>query len=143
MAIRLSTALATAMLNSWLNGTGYSFFNSAIFEVRSGTIPANADTAPTGSVLAAMTLPADAMGTAAAAAAAKAGTWQDTSADATGTASWFRVRESGDAGTTNTTDERMDGTVGTSGADLNLDNTSINITQQVTINTFTVTQPLT
>lgn len=131
------------MLNAWANGTADSFFDSAILEIRSGTIPADADTAPTGTVGASMTLPADAVGAAAAGVISKAGTWSDASADATITATWYRIRRSGDAGTTNTTDKRYDGTVGTSGADLNLDNTSIAVTQSVTINTFTVTQPAT
>lgn len=143
MALRLSTAMRNAMLNGWANGTGVSLYDSAVLEIRSGTIPADADTAPTGSVLASITLPADSFGAAAAGVIAKAGTWQDTSADATGTATWFRIRQTGDLGTTNTTDERIDGTVGTSGADLNLDNTSIATGQQVTINTFTLTQPAT
>jgi hypothetical protein len=143
MAIRLSTALRNSMLNAWANGTADSFFDSAIFEIRSGTIPADADTAPTGTVLASMTLPADAVAAAASGAIAKSGTWSDTSADATGTATWFRIRRSGDAATTNTTDKRFDGTVGTSGSDLNLDNTSIATAQSVTVNTFTVTQPAT
>jgi hypothetical protein len=143
MALRISTALANSMLNAWANGTADSFFDSAIMEIRSGTIPADADTAPTGTVGASITLPADAVAAASAHAIAKSGTWSDSSADASITATWFRIRRSGDAGTTNTTDKRMDGTVGTSGADLNLDNTSINITQSVTINSFTITQPLT
>lgn len=143
MALRLSTALRNAMLNSWINGTAASMWDSGVLEIRSGTIPADADTAPTGTVLASITLPADSFAAAASGAVAKAGTWADSSADAAGTASWFRLRQSGDAGTTNTTDERIDGTVGTSGADLNLDNTSIGAGQSVTINTFTLTQPAT
>jgi hypothetical protein len=144
MAIRLSTNLRNRMLDGWSNSaSAYGFFDSAIFEIRSGTIPTDADTLPTGTVLASITLPADAVSAAAAGAIPKLGTWQDTSADATGTASWFRIKKAGDLGTTNTTDPRMDGTVGTSGADLNLDNTSINATQSVTINSFTLTQPAT
>lgn len=144
MAIRISTALRNRMLDGWANAvTAYSFFNSAILEIRSGTIPTDADTAPTGTVLASMTLPADAVNPAASGAISKLSTWQDASADAAGTATWFRIREAADAGTTNTTDERFDGTVGTSGADLNLDNTNIALGQSVTINTFTLTQPAT
>jgi len=143
MAIRVSTAQRNAMNDGWANGSATSFFDSAILEIRSGTIPADADTAPTGTVLASMTLPADAVGASAAGVLSKAGTWQDTSADAGGTASWFRIRRSGDAGTTNTTDKRIDGTVGTSGSDMNLDNTNIASGQSVTINSASFTQPAT
>jgi len=47
-------------------------------------------------------------------------TWQGTVA-VTGTAGWFRVREAGDAGSTySATACRVDGSIGTSGADMNL-----------------------
>lgn len=138
--LQLSTALRNVMLDSGLNDV----FNSGVLEIRDGTQPADADTAPTGSVLASISLPADCFGAASSGQIAKAGTWEDTSADGTGTATWFRMKQSGDLGTTNTTDERLDGDVSTVAAgtgDLQLDNTSINATQQVTINTFTITQP--
>src|SRR5215207_1386415 len=106
MAIRLSTALRNVILDSGFQAV----FDSGILEIRDGTIPTNADTAPTGTVLASITLPADWIAAASAGAVAKAGTWSDASADATGTPTWFRIRQSGDAGTTNTTDERLDGT---------------------------------
>lgn len=142
MALKFSTALANSVLDNWLNsGAGQSFGDSAILEIRSGSRPADPDTAPTGTVLASITLPADAFAVAASKAIAKAGTWQDASADATGTASWFRIKRSGDAGTTNTTDKRLDGDVGTSGSDLNLDTVSIVATQPVTITGFTLSYP--
>jgi hypothetical protein len=58
----------------------------------------------------------------------------DTSADATGTASWFRVVKSD--GTTIV----FDGTVGTSGCDLNLATTSIVAAEEVDVTSFTITQ---
>ena len=134
MAIGLSTAAANALLDSGINTT----FNSGTLEIRDGTRPGDADTAPTGSVLCAITLPADCFNTAASGAITKLGTWQQASAAGTGTATWFRVKQSGDAGTTNTIDERIDGDVGTSGSDLNLSTTTINNGDQVTINTFTL-----
>lgn len=57
----------------------------------------------------------------------------DTSANATGTAAAARIRDS--AGT----DIITGLTVGTSGQDINLDNTSINTGQTVTINSATIT----
>jgi hypothetical protein len=64
---------------------------------------------------------------------AKAGTWQDASADAAGTAGHFRIYASD--GTT----VHAQGTVGTSGADLNVDNVVFAAGQQFTITGFTIT----
>lgn len=57
----------------------------------------------------------------------------DSSANATITASWFRVVDS--TGTC-----CVDGNVGTSGSDLNLNSTSIATGQQVSITSFTITE---
>ena len=144
MALGFSTALAGAFLDAMANGgTTQSFWDSGILEWRSGTRPVTADTAPSGSLLASATLPADAFAAAAAHAISFIGTWSDSSADATGTASWFRIKRSGDSGTTNTTDKRLDGDIGAtgSGADMELNNTSIAITQVVSVATYTHSLP--
>lgn len=142
MALRLSPGQRNAMLDAIFNGTGINS-DSWILEIRSGSQPATADLAPTGTVLASITVPADAFGAAASGSVAKAGTWQDTSADATGTAGWARFRAAGDLGTTNNTDRRFDFAVTATGGggEIELQNTSIASGQQVTITTFTVTQP--
>lgn len=62
---------------------------------------------------------------------AKSGTWQWTAANP-GTAGYFRIKNN--AGTV-----IMQGTVGTSGCDLNLDNNVITAGQTITINTFSLT----
>lgn len=137
----ISTALRNVIANAIGNGGAGINFDSGTLEIRTGAAP-GADAAATGTVLATITLPADAFGAAAAGAIAKAGTWQDASADAGGTAAHFRIIQSGDTnGATGSTDERIEGTVSTSGADLNLDSTSISAAQTVTIDTFTVTMP--
>lgn len=144
MALGFSTGLANSMLDSWANsGTAQSFWDSAILEIRSGTRPGSADTAPTGTVLASMTLPADAMAAASSLTIAKSGTWSDSSADNTGTATWFRIKRSGDLGTTNSTDKRLDGGVTATGGggEMTLDNTSIAATQPVTVTTYQHTLP--
>ena len=56
----------------------------------------------------------------------------DTSAAATGTATWFRV-------TDNSGDFVIDGDVGTSGSDLNLNSVAITIGGTVSITSFTIT----
>jgi hypothetical protein len=58
----------------------------------------------------------------------------DTSANATGTATWFRLTTSGGAA-------RVDGNVGTSGSDLNLNTTSIVSGATVAVTSFTITAP--
>ena len=144
MALGFSTALTLAILDAIGNsGSGQSFWDSAILEIRSGTRPVTADTAPTGTVLASMTLPADAMAATSGHAMSFIGTWSDPSADATGTASWFRIKRSGDSGTTNTTDKRLDGDTGITGSgfDMEMNNLSIAITQVVNIASYAHTLP--
>lgn len=144
LTLRYSPGQAVGILDAMWNTTGISI-DSFIFDIRSGSQPATADLAPTGTVLSSITLPADSMAAAVSPGAtiSKAGTWQDASADATGTAGYFRIRASGDAGTTNNTDRRIDGacTITGGGGELELQNTSIATGQQITVTTFTVTQP--
>jgi hypothetical protein len=129
LATRISTATRTALLDTgidtiWDGGT-------AVLEIRTGTQPAAATDAASGTLLVSITLPSDAFGAPASGQMAKSGTWQGT-AVATGTAGWFRIRDAAD------TAGRIDGAVG---AELTLDNTSISSGGTVTINTATVTMP--
>jgi hypothetical protein len=57
----------------------------------------------------------------------------DTAADATGTATWFRIVKSD--GTTFV----MDGSVGTSGADLNFNSVAFTVGGSVAVSSFTIT----
>jgi hypothetical protein len=125
------------------NGGSGINFDSGVLEIRSGAAP-GPNAADGGTLLASITLPADAFGAASTGACAKSGTWEDTSANATGTAAHFRIKQTGDTGgATGTADERIEGTVtGTGGGgDLELDNTSIASGQTVTITSFSVTMP--
>lgn len=67
---------------------------TAVLKIFDGTMPANCATADAGTVLATLTLPSDWMAAASSGAIAKTGTWQDASADATGTAQYWRLYES-------------------------------------------------
>ena len=104
-----------------------------------GTQPTDADTAIGAQVkLAELALGNPAFGAAADAnpggrATANAVT-ADSSADATGTATWFRVVNN--AGTT-----LWDGSVGTSGCDMNLNSVSITLGANVSISSWTFTVP--
>lgn len=131
MAIKISTAVANARLDTIESTIG----TSAIIKIFTGAAPANCAAADSGTVLATVNLPSDWMSAAASASKAKLGTWEDTSADATGTAAHFRLYASD--GTTC----HMQGTVGTSGTDMTVDNTSFASGQSFTISTFTLSDP--
>lgn len=119
--------------NNKLDSIETTIGTSPILTIRSGAAPANCAAANSGTVLATLTLPSDWMAAASSGSKAKSGTWQDSSADATGTAAHFRIHDS------TATTCHMQGTVGTSGTDMIVDNTSFAAGQSFTINTFTIT----
>lgn len=131
MSVQLSTGVRNARLDQIESTIG----TAPILEIRTGAPPANCAAADSGSVLATLTLPSDWMAAAASGAKAKSGTWQDASADGTGTAAHFRIKDSG--GTTC----HLQGTVTATGGggDLTVDNTSFAAGQSFTINTFSLT----
>ena len=130
MALQYSTIVRNAELDALETAIG----TSPILRIRSGSAPATCATADSGIVLATMTLPSDWLAAAASGSKAKSGSWQDSSADATGTAGHFRIYDS--TGTTC----HLQGTVTATGGggDLTLDNISIASGQSITINTFSV-----
>lgn len=110
--------------------------NTGYIRIYSGTQPTNADTALSGNtLLAELRFGATAFGAAVNGVATANAITADSSADASGTASFFRVFESD--GTTVV----FDGSVGTSGANLNLNSTSISAGANVAISSLTYTQP--
>lgn len=129
MAVQLSTTVRNARLDAIESTIG----TAAVLRIRTGAQPADCATADSGTVLVEMTLPSDWMAAASSGSKALAGTWQDTSANADGTAAHFRIYES--TGTTC----HLQGSVGQGTGDLQLDNTSITTGQQVTITAFTLT----
>lgn len=131
MAIQLSVAVRNGMLDALETAIG----TGAVLKIRTGTVPATVATADAGTVLATLTLPSDWLADAASGEKAKAGTWEDTSADASGTAGHFRIYASD--GTT----AHLQGTVTATGngGDLTLDSLSITSGQAVTITAFTLT----
>lgn len=131
MALQLSVTVQNARLDAIETAIGAS----AVMKIRSGSAPANVATADSGTVLSTINLPSDWMAAATGGTKAKAGTWQDASADATGTAAHFRVYASD--GTT----AHMQGTVTVTGGggDLQVDNTSFASGQSFTVTGFTIT----
>jgi hypothetical protein len=131
MAIQLSTTVRNARLDAIETAIG----TSAVLKIRSGSAPANVATADSGTVLATLSLPSDWLAAASSGSKAKSGTWQDTSADATGTAAHFRIYASD--GTT----AHIQGTVTVTGGggDMTVDSVSFTSGQSFTISTFTLT----
>lgn len=123
---------SVASRNAALDGIEAAIGTSAILKIRTASPPASCGTADSGTVLATLNLPADWLAAASNGSKAKSGTWEDAAADATGTAGHFRIYASD--GTTC----HLQGTCGMSGADLNLDNTSLATGQTVTITSFTI-----
>jgi hypothetical protein len=118
-------------------------YNSGVLEIRTGA-PPGPNAADAGTLLASITLPADALDPSGDGVRVKLGTWQDAAADAAGTAGHYRIKQSGDTGgATGADDERLEGTItGTGGGgDMELNNTNIAVGQQVTISAFTLTMP--
>jgi hypothetical protein len=133
MALQFGTAVRNAILDAIENTIG----TSAILEIRSGAQPASCAAADSGTLLASMSLASNWMADAASGTKGLAGTWSDPSANNTGTAAHFRIKDSG--GTVCGMQGSVTATGG--GGDLTLDNTSIASGQAVSITSFTLTAP--
>lgn len=132
MALQYSTSVRNAQLDA----IETAISTSAVLKLRSGSPPADVATADSGTVLATLPLPSDWLAAASSGSKAKSGTWEDTSADATGTIGHFRVYASD--GTT----AHMQGTVTATGGggDMTVDNTSVASGQNVTVSSFTISR---
>jgi hypothetical protein len=134
MALQYSTTLRNNQLDQIESTVGAT----AHLRLYSGSPPADCATAPTGTMLLDITLPADWMNAASGGTKTKLGTWQGTGDAGAGTgtnAGYFRLWDSG------ITNCAMQGTVTVTGGggDLTIDNTNIAAAQVVTVSTFTVT----
>lgn len=134
MATRIPTAARNAACDAVVDladaGAG-----AATIEVRTGSQPASANDAATGTLLATFTCADPAFGDSAVGVATLDTTPVLAAAGvAAGTAGWFRMKDSTGATV-------MDGSVGTSGAELNLNTTTISVGVGVEITSGTVTMP--
>lgn len=127
MALAYSAAVRNAMLNAITSAAG----GSALLNIYSGTRPATGGTATT--LLAQLTCNATFAPAASGGVLTLNAITQDSSADSTGTATWFRITTSGATFV-------LDGNVGTSGSDLNLTTTSIVAGQPVSVTSFVITE---
>lgn len=131
MALQYSVAVRNAQLDAIETTIG----TGAVLKIRTGAAPANVATADSGTVLATLTLPTDWMAAASGGSKAKSGTWEDTSADDTGTAAHWRLYASD--GTTCHAQGTITATSG--GGDMEVDNTSFASGQSFTVTTFSIT----
>ncbi len=129
-ALSFSTALRTDIAGQIQTAAG----SAAVLEIESGTAPSSCNTTDTGTVLVSITLPATFL-TSSGGVATQAGTWSGT-ASATGTASYYRIVSSSTSPTTTCV---VQGSVATTGADLNLSTTAISSGVTVTITGYTYT----
>jgi hypothetical protein len=117
-------------------------FANGFLDIFSGAQPADADTTEgAGTLLASVLLPALPFAAAAVSGAiAKLGTWEDTSANAAGTAAWFRLYDSAHTTGASTSAVRMDGTVGLDSGtfDLEFANIVFVLADPIVIDTFSV-----
>jgi hypothetical protein len=110
--------------------------DNGYIRIYSGTQPANADTALSGNTLLAELRAANpASGAAVAGVITFTAPTSDSSNDATGTATFYRALKS------DGTSVVMDGSVGTSGADMNLNSTAIQSGAQTDVTSWTHTVP--
>jgi hypothetical protein len=129
MTVQYSVAVRNNLLDSIETTTGAS----AKLVLYTGTQPANCAAAATGVVLATLSLPIDWMAAASGGTKTLLGTWT-VAASGAGTAGYYRILDS--AGTT--CHEQGSVAIAT-GGDLNLDNTSVAVGQNITITSKTIT----
>lgn len=130
MALAYATTLRNARLDA-INTAANAGAGAALLRIYDGTRPASGGTATT--LLAELTFTDPAFGAAGSGIITASAITQDASANATGTATWFRVVDSSATFV-------MDGNVGTSGSDLNMTTTSIVATQPVSCSSFVITE---
>lgn len=130
MAVQLSVTARNNRLDSFETTTG----TSPKLQLRTGAQPANCAAADSGTLICEITLPSDWMAAASSGSKALSGTWQ-ANASSSGTVAHFRVKDS--SGTTC----HMQGSVTavSGGGDMEIQNTSVNSGQQVTVTAFTLT----
>lgn len=125
-------------INNIATGVRNSMCDALVDAIDAGTTDAAGDfqiyTAAFGTLLAELAFSNPAFGAAATGTATANSITDDSSANATGTAAVCRIRDRDNATV-------FEGTVGTTGADLNLNTTSITSGDTVSISSMTVTMP--
>lgn len=126
MADTLKRSAAAANAEADAQGAA---INGGVLRIYSGSQPASPDAAATGTMLAEVSLPSPAFG-AAVAGLITANAITGATAVAAGTAGWFRILSPGGAA-------MWDGSVGTSGCNLNINTTTLVIGQAISVSSMT------
>jgi hypothetical protein len=133
----MTLQLSVAVRNDMLDAIEAEIGTGPVLRIFSGGMPANAAAASSGTLLAEMTLPADWLTAAASGVKSKDGIWSDLSANASGTAGYFRIFES-----TGTTCHIQGVCTDSAGAGpMKLSTTTVTATEPVTVASFTLTAP--
>jgi len=150
MAIKLSTGLRNILLgrSAALNGDGLAgALHLGLINVYSGAQPANADAAATGTLLGVVSVNASGTGltfdtpTAGTLSKLPSEVWQMTGTVA-GTAGWFRFfAAGGNPAISSTVEVRLDGSIATTGGDLNMSNVHVTVGSPHTIDVFQFVLP--
>jgi hypothetical protein len=147
MALKLSTGLRNKLLDTSALRT---IFNLGFIKVYAGTVPSSADDAIVGGTHTLLyTISVSGGGTGVTFAASASGgsiskngaeTWQGT-AVASATASFYRLVAAGDTGASSTTEPRVQGAVGTAGAEMNVASTAISNGVTYTLDSYSIGIP--
>ncbi|SRR5258706_8329881 len=129
MTLQISTDAQNTRLDSMI-GAIVTPANLLIYD---GTVPSNCVSSDTNNILVTIALPIPFMLSASSGSISKTGTWEDVSADLSGTAGHFRILDVSEIC-------QMQGTVSLfgDGGDLILDSLDITAGQDVVINAFTI-----
>jgi len=145
MSLKLSTGLRNALLDT---ASFRTIMNSCTLKIYDGAVPASADNAPTGTLLSEIFLNNDGVTGLTFNTAAIGGVIEKTTAEAwegtngaSGTASYYRLELSGDLGTLNTTDKRVQGGVAVTGAELNLTSIALLLSASQKIDYYSIAIP--
>ena len=128
MTVQYSDEVKNAKLDAWETTIGAS----PILKLRTGAPPATPATADSGTVISTIALPSDWMAAASGGVKAKSGTWQDASADTTGTIGHYRIYANDGV----TCKEQGTYTLTAGGGDMTGDATAVVAGQVITVTTF-------
>ncbi len=131
--MKISDAVRNAMVNAATAlidaGSG-----AGTLEIRTGAAPTNTSDADSGTLLATVTFSDPAFGSSSSGTGTASSITSDTNVDASGTAAHFRIKDSNGV-------VRMQGSVGTSGADINFNTVTFVAGGTAAISSLTMTQP--
>ena len=132
MTLLVSQAAAHAMLDAIETDLGAS----PVLYLRSGAPPSTLAAADTGTLISTIAMAADAFSNAAAWEKSIPATLSDTSADAAGTLGHWRIKTSGAV-------TKLSGTITATGGggDMEVDNTSVTLGQQIDVTSFKIVFP--